>query len=302
MKNVTILILFIIFSSCNQTKKLTFERIAIQGNNNFYGFRTSKGDTIIPLDKYDFLDSLDIKGMIRTHNNGKEGFIDIYQNIVIPFEYYKVYNFSENLAIVRKQKNGKEGYINRKGELVIGYRFDNAYYFYKCGLAEVENNGKVGFINKKGEIIIPIEYDYVISTKYDDFVVVSKNKKCAIFSGNGKQLTGFEYDKVYKNYDEGWYTLMSNGLMLVEKNGDFSYLNTEYKIIVPFGTYDIAKPFDKNRIAIVGNQEKYGMINEIGKVITPIEYDYISELKNEVYAFEKKSKEGFLNNKGKVIN
>lgn len=298
MRNFIILIVLIVFSSCSRTE---YKRIAIQGNENFYGFVSSKGDTIIPLGKYEFLDSLDIKGMIRTHNNGKEGFIDINQNIVIPFNYYKVGNFSENLAFVTKEKNGKEGYIDRKGELVIDYKFDNAYYFYKTGLAEVENNGKVGFINKKGEIVIPIEYDFAISTKFDDFVVVSKNKKCSIFSKNGKQITQFIYDKIHKYYYNGNYTILKNGLMLVEKNGEFAYLNDKFEQIIPFGVYDIAEVFDKNRIAIIGKNNKYGMINEKGELITSIEFDFISQLINDTYLFEKNSKEGYLNRQGKEV-
>ncbi len=240
--------------------------------------------------------------MIRTHNNGKEGFIDINQNILIPFEYYKVGSFSENIAFVKKQKDGKWGYINRKGELVIDFIFDSVGWFYKNGLASVRVNGKSGFINKLGEVIIPIEYDYVISTKFDDYVIASKNRKCAFFSKKGKQITDFEYDKIYRNFYKGSQSTNSNGLMLVEKNGEFAYFNKNIEEVIPFGTYETAETFDNNRIAIVGNKDKYGIINENGELITPIEFDYISNFIDGGYDFAKESKGGVLDKEGKVIS
>ncbi len=292
MKNIIILIVFLVFSSCNRTEKvnkkqddkLTYERIAIQGNNNYYGYLPSKNDTIIPLGKYDYLDSLDVKGMIRTHLNGKEGFIDINQNIVIPFDYNKASSFSYNLATVRKEKDGKVGYINRKGELVIDYRFDYARLFFKCGLADVTINNKTGFINRKGDVIVPIEYDYVISTDVDDFVAVSKNNKLAFFDCKGKQLTSFVFDKIHKRNTENNYVIGANGLILVSRNDEFSYLDNNFKTIIPYGKYDYAETFTKNRLAIVRNKEKYGIIDKNGKLKIPLEYSLIEH--PTIYSYE----------------
>lgn len=313
MKNIILFIVLVILLSCNkarnikteQNKKITYERIAIQGNENYYGFVSSKGDTVIPLGKYDFLDSLDIKGMIRTHNNGKEGFIDINQSIVIPFDYYRVSNFSENLAAVKKDKDGKEGYINRKGELVIDYRFDSARWFYN-GIADVEIDNKTGFIDKNGNIVIPIEYDYVISTKADNFVAVSKNDKLAFFSNKGKQLTDFIFDEVHKRDIENDYVVGAYGLVLVSKKDKYSYLDNSLKTVIPFGKYDYAETFTKDRLAIVRQKNKYGVINDKGELLIPLEYDLIEH--PSIYSYEfsefitkKSGKYGLLNGEGTTI-
>lgn len=46
---------------------------------------------------------------------------------------------------------------------------------------------------------------------------------------------------------------------------------------MPFGLYDFADVFGLGRKAIVANRGKYGIIDEFGKLVLPLEYDFIEQ-------------------------
>ena len=110
---------------------LKYRRIS---NDSSWGFINSKGNIVIPLDKYSFLNPIDEQGMILAKKDGKVGYIDINQNILIPFVYDDIGVFSECVGLAPAAKNKKQGFINRKGETIIPFEYDySSYvrYFYE---------------------------------------------------------------------------------------------------------------------------------------------------------------------------
>lgn len=263
----------------NSVETQTYKRIS---GNKTWGFVNQNGDTIIPLNKYKFLNPIDEEGMILGENNGKRGYINIAQDTLIPFIYDDLSIFSHGLAPAKQ--NGKFGYIDRNGIVVIPFKYENESHFYKCKLASARLNGKYGFIDQKGSQVVPIKFEKVRSNKIDSFVCVMENGKWAFFSCSGEQLTDFDFDKITESYyDDRNYTYFKRGLCRVEKNGKIAYLNEGFKEIVNFGTYDVAEPF-RNYLGIVAKNGKYGIIDTLGNVISPIKYDLIehpTEYSNE---------------------
>lgn len=263
----------------NSTESQTYKRIS---GNKTWGFVNQDGDSIIPLNKYKFLNPIDQEGMILAQNNGKSGYINIAQDTLIPFIYDDLSVFSHGLAPAKQ--NGKYGYLDRNGVVVIPFKYENESHFYKCKLASVRLNGKYGFIDQKGNPIIPIKFEKVRSNKIDSFVCVMENGKWAFFSCNGEQLTGFDFDKITESYyDDRNYTYFERGLCRVERNGKVAYLNSDFKEVVSFGKYDVAEPF-RNYLGIVAKNGKYGIIDTLGNVILSIKYDFIehpTEYSNE---------------------
>lgn len=284
-----IFLLFLAVSCKSQNPDLdvteydSFKRIM---GEKSWGFVNQNGDTIIPLNKYKFLNPIDDEGMILAQLNGKSGYINIKQDILIPFIYDDLSVFSHGLAPAKK--NGKYGYIDRKGKIIIPFKYDNESHFYKCGLARAKLNGKYGFIDQSGNEIIPIQFEKVRDNKIDSLVCVMKNGKWAFFSCSGEQLTEFKYEEITESYyDDENYTYFQKGGCRVKKNGKVSYINNEFNEIVPFGTYEFGEPF-RNYLAIVAQKGKYGIIDTLGKVIMPIEYDLIEhpiEYSNESNLF-----------------
>ncbi|WP_161804611.1 WG repeat-containing protein [Lacinutrix himadriensis] len=289
---INILIILTLLISCkspkeesNATESQTYKRI---GNN---GFVNQKGDTIISTNIYKFLNPIDDENMIFAQlKNGKYGFINIHQDTLISFIYDDMGVFGQG-QLAPANFNGKYGYINRKGEVKIPFQYENESYFYNSGLAIAKKEGKFGFINMKGEEIIPIEFETVDQSMYDTIVLASKNSKWAFYSKKGVRKTDFKYDEVVETYIEvdgiTKSTLFGNGLVLVKAENKTAYINNDLEEIVPFGTYEIAKPF-QNDLGIVYNNGKYGIINTLGEVVIPIKNDFIehpSEYSNESELF-----------------
>ncbi|TPG32611.1 WG repeat-containing protein [Flavobacterium pectinovorum] len=261
--------------------------IRIMGENS-WGYNDEKGNSIIPLGKYKFLNLIDEKGMIYAQKGTKYGYIDIHENIVIPFEYDALGIFSEELAFAKK--NNKYGYINRNGEIIIPTQFDNESYFQKTGLALVKKRNLQGFINKKGKEIIPIIYQNAHNTTFDSLVILCKNQKWAFYDSFGKQKTDFIYDEIaltdinLKGIEGD--TFWKNGLILVRKNDQTGYLDKNLKEAIPFGKYDSGEKFNQNRIAIISKNHKYGIINEFGKEILKPEYDTLEHPEEDYHESE----------------
>lgn len=294
--------------------KPEYYRISAKDNLS-WGFKNKAGDIIIPLGIYRFLNPIDSKGMILAQKGNKEGFIDIHQNILIPFIYDDVGVFSECVDLAPVIKSGKQGFVNREGEVVIPIVYDaKSYvtYFYAPGLAILKKNGKYGVINSENNNIIPFEYSEIKWSESNDYFIVTEGENWAIFSLEGVQLSDFDNYEIVRETPLGSIPKNSKNLpILIKKEGDknllakiynnpeyirasqktmdslessagvqYAYINKEKKIIVPFGKYNHTEPFGLGRKAIVANEGFYGIIDEYGKLLLPLEYDLIERPAN----------------------
>ncbi len=91
----------------------------------------------------------------------------------------------------------------------------------------------------------------------------------------------------------------------VKKNGEFSFINSSFKEVIPFGAYDIAKPF-QNNFAIVAKKNKYGIIDSLGNLILPLKYSLIEHPKeysnqSELFIIKQNNKLQLLDKTAKPI-
>lgn len=286
---IKIFLISFVFYSCNKvdSKNQPTTYIRIMGKNS-WGINDEKGNSIIPLGKYKFLNPIDEKGMILAELKNKHGYIDIHENIIVPFEYDDLTYFYQELACAKK--NGKFGFINRKGKTVIPIQFDDETYFEKNGLALVKKNEHYGFINKKGKEIISIIYQDANGGTSDSLLSLKKEEKWAFFDSFGKQKSEFIYDEIaltgFEINGESESSFWKNGLILVRKNGQTAYLDKNLKEVIPFGKYNSGEKFNQNRIAIVSKNHKYGIINEFGKEILKPEYDTLAHPEEDYHESE----------------
>lgn len=238
-----------------------------------YAWLDNKGDTIFGFGKFLEIsacrDSLNLVFAERMDN--KKGGFNFNQEIVIPFIYDKLGGFADNnLAYAAKDK--KYGYINPKGETVIPFIYDDADWF-RSGVASVKYQGKYGCLDAENRWIITPDYSEIENWN-DNWVPVKKDDKWAFFDKSGKQWTEFCYDKIIrasKDRDR----ICINSLGLVMKDGKYAYLNSNLQEVVPLGTFDSALPFNEYPVGIVGKKKKWGVIDSLGHLILPLEYDKI---------------------------
>lgn len=301
-----------ITDSTGQVKKDTTSKYLLISNENSWGLIDRKGNIVIPLNKYQHI-QMDNKGMILAKKNRKYGYIDIHDNILIPFIYNDIGVFSECVDLAPAVKNKKQGFINRKGETVIPFVYDyssRVRYFYEPGIAVLLKNGKYGVINAENKIIVPFMYTEIKFDRGDHFVKVWQKEKWACFSITGEQLSDFNNFKIvdksslmcyFPNDTKNLPILVETGgneKYFSELHSDIRYLNGSEKekielkvrggkqfalvdkyhhFIVPFGQYDYMGRFGLGRKAIVANKGKYGIINESGELVLPLEYDFIEQ-------------------------
>lgn len=65
--------------------------------------------------------------------------------------------------------------------------------------------------------------------------------------------------------------------MIAQSGIEYAYLDNNHNFVVPLGVYDFADNFGLGRKAIVANKGKYGIIDEFGRLVLPLEYDFIEQ-------------------------
>ncbi|MBP5548507.1 MAG: WG repeat-containing protein [Bacteroidales bacterium] len=269
--------------------------IVLHGYNQ-YGLIDRNGKEII-VPEYEEI-NYPSDGMIRVKKDGLYGFFDTAGNKVIDFQYRTASGFNEDNAVVLIDFDSSTigyGYINKKNELVIPAEFEYAMTFQE-GYAVVKKYDRFGMIDKNGNEVVPCKYLEITGMNDGRFFAVdAASENAAMFDNRFKQLTGFIYERII-SYNEGFYT--------VQRKGKVTFLDVKGK--ERFGMYDDVSGF-YDGYSMVKLNGKYGIINQRGKVILPIEYDN-SGWRSMEYLFseglamvEKDGKYGFVNKQGKVV-
>lgn len=145
---------------------------------------------------------------------------------------------------------------------------------------------KIGFLNKEGEIVVEPIFDIVVDDCYlpDDLIRVgvlypygylrANNKLSSyvrylfgVIDAQGSVKADTIYDSIIISTDRRLFTVSqrSNGYSVIDKEG---------KKIVPFRNFNWIDGFD-NGLARVAKDGKWGLINQNGEIVLPIEYDTI---------------------------
>jgi hypothetical protein len=191
--------------------------------------------------------------MVQNKASNSWGVIDTLGKVIIPLE-----------QLIIKAKTGKNN-INFVD--IVGGRPDNFGVIYYTKNSE----SKWGAINTDGKQILPFEYkDFGAFTKKSETKqtencgyeigfcwLVNNATKIALINNVGNFITTFEYDD------------------LTNPNK----LKTNYEEVAPKDPNDFFKSFDDYKLYFkVEKNKKIGFINEVGKVVVPIQLDYCEGL------------------------
>lgn len=169
------------------------------------------------------------------------------------------------VGYVKDGKLMKPVVINKKGR--IAYRFPDKYALKKSGsdttVTKYGNKFKASYyydgkywIGTQNEGLIPI--GLIVRKNGEAYV-----RSVSVFNVKGKKL--FTIKKV----DD--YYFYSDGMMIVEKNGKYGFVDKKGKLKIKC-KYDSAYRFE-NGYAPVCKNGKWGYINKKGKVVIPFKYD-----------------------------
>lgn len=124
----------------------------------------------------------------------------------------------------------------------------------------------------------------------NEFVKFQKDGLWGVNNKQGEEIIPPKYKEMFQ---------FSCGLALVRNSlYQYAYINVHDKPVIPFGLYSWCDPLFVCGFARVVQNNKWGIIDTLGNIIVPIEYDQICSI-NENYIFSIKA---FINNEEKYLN
>jgi hypothetical protein len=289
-----------------------------------YGFIDDKGNTVIQL-TYDKASPFS-EGLAYFAAGDRYGFIDKNGNVAFLLNCDSVSSFQEGLAYF--YDGGKYGYIDEAGKVVIKARYDDAGYF-QDGLAKVRVGLKLGVIDRNGTELVPADYDDI---SFDSgFIIAESGGKYGCFDKVGNLIFKPVYDSITmlpgKNSavvyleDQPEIIDFQGNIEVADKYDSIIYYDSEYgdamievSINDKYGFLDmsdfseVVSPVNdwlslfKNGRAVVGNGNKYGVIDKTGNIVVPLNYDYAELFDNGTLALNQDGEFVLADADGKIIN
>ena len=97
-------------------------------------------------------------------------------------------------------------------------------------------------------------------------------------------------------------TEITNNLVLaVSLDNKYGYINESEENIIPFSYFEGTEEFNNKGYAIANSNNKYGVINKKNKIIIPFEYDYLEQVKDNLYISIKNNKYNLINLKNNKV-
>lgn len=140
------------------------------------------------------------------------------------------------------------------------------------GLIGVKKDGKWGIMNDEGKQLTTFKFDY-LDPLSNGTTEVCINQKSGIIGQDGKMIVDLTCDKIEHCYHLADFTVKDK-IGIVKK--DLSIIEPQYDQI----TYQHLDDYDENSkkliLLSVRKGDKWGVINELGTEILPLQYDQIN--------------------------
>lgn len=224
------------------------------------------------------------------------------------------------------------GIANAKGEVLLEPKYDQIQlYNEEEEMIPFEDNGKWGYLNLEAEVVIKPQYNGVTgASKFENgYAVVSlENDIASVFSRN---FSGSQ-DRKAQSEEAGYGIVNKQGEYIVqpkyqnvkilenerfffEKKFTWGMIDKEGKVICEYDKEDdlydsITGEFCEG-VCIISKSngdgvQKYGLMNEAGKIVAQCVYDKIGEdfekvSNNDRILAKKEGKYGYLNTKGENV-
>lgn len=175
--------------------------------------------------------------------------------------------------LVQVFKAGKCAYKYENGELVTPFKYDpcDSPWMFMSKNTLVCLRGKYTLLDDNGNEMFPFQYDSIIEAG-EGLYAVSKNGKFGYINSAGEIVIDLLYENV------GWFR---NGLAPVCKGYKFGYINTIGDVLIPL-QYEYAEEFEGN-LANVQLDGSYGCINRMGEVVIAFELDQTPSIRANKY-------------------
>lgn len=249
-----------------------------------FGIYDKNFNEIIPI-VYDNIELVKQKYFV-VELNKKKGLLDSNNKIILAIDYNCIgdnlyYELGCEPEYVKKdtlieiKKNGKWGMANLNGKIIIPIIWDEIDKKEKFIETTKIINGKkkVGIINFKNEIVIAHEYEH-FGDFNDKYIIASKNNKVGVIDFNNKKIIDFNYKIIFFTNNTFQTRDSLKEITFLDSNNS-NFLNEYFSEAYHIEQYKILK---------VCKNGKYGLYDNLWKLIAPIKYEDIGEsIRNGVY-------------------
>lgn len=132
--------------------------------------------------------------------------------------------------------------------------------------------------------------------------VIAKNAagQVGIKSEDGKEIVPFVYNKIIENH-LGLFVFKVNKSNGYERSYSLGYYNRRFKQVLPCQYNSLLALDDGFIIASQNSDRKFGLIDTIGRIIIPFEYDEMAAPTEGLFLTKVGEKYGFINKKNSTV-
>ncbi|MCB2378426.1 WG repeat-containing protein [Hymenobacter sp. BT635] len=194
--------------------------------------------------------------------------------------------------LVPFRKGAKWGYADQSRRIVLPLQYDEAGPFVQ-ELAWVRVGSLYGYIDGGGNPVTPIQFTKAGSFSHDRATVELAGETFQI-DGSGKRVTAPAEPEPESEF-------LTQGDLL-RQNGKVGFRFTVGQAVVPAIYDEIQENY--NGLLFVRQGQKWGVLNNKGKLTLPIEYDAIRAVEANNFAFaivEQQGLYGYLAEDGRLL-
>lgn len=267
------------FSNCYEFLNGVAKVGIIDKRARYYGYIDCSGNFIVP-PKYHSAEQEPVNGysivsydntsLFGDFDHSTGGVIHVKTNtIIVPLEFDRVERVGNAYNVYSKQKNKYLAYDNRGN--IIGTSCE----YYQDGYHVAKNEGKVDVYDADLNFIFSIKATKLGPGESNLFKSI---KNVNLFNSTGQ--TSYLYD---------------GKIGVVDKKGNIIKDATAEN-----EKYDYISTGAEGR-KLVRKNGKYGFINEVGELITPLDFDFAQDFKEGLAVVSKNGKYGFIDNNGTIV-
>jgi len=270
--------------------------------NGKLGFINKTGQEVVPI-KYSEVDCHSMEERLVFVYNNKWAIFDNKGKQLSDFIYDEIYGTSNNFdyfnqrflfnGLLLVRKGNEYRYLNRNLQVIADFGvYTKAEPITEFGFAIVKKGDYYGVINSSGKIVVPCEYSLIEHPRkpnqglYNEFYV-KKDGKYGILNKKAEFISDIIYDSLERDYCG---IKDSTQVIFHAKRGNlFGVINEVGKILFP-AEFEEINFFEGNYSSIAKKGGLYGLINSHGDIILPFAYKNITSPKDWDYYILQKDK------------
>jgi len=271
----------------------------------FYGIIDTSNNIIIPFEWNRLMKIYSVDNCVLAYKFPNYGILNIIdKKLTVPCVYSEITPIENSTFFKVKMNdmynivdvNNKPRFKNWYQELYILPNKQKNYI--------VKSNGQFGIIDEHEKNILPIEYQELTLKPYTDgsYLAKHKNGKYGCVTIDGRVSLPFEYDHLKSAYLNLLLSLKGDkwGLIQVNEGDPYEILPCNFDEITHL-----------NKVFLLKKNQKFGLLDKLGKLIVPVEFDKIDigndefnefQIRGEVFIATKDKLQFLINDKGETLN